>query len=79
MDVFKEILLILLISFSIFCLLMIGALGIVYLIEKNITCPNFEKAVNLPTKFNFLAGGCFVEINEGEWVRTKNYQGVNIK
>lgn len=53
--------------------------GGLYYLEKNITCPNFGKAVNLPTKYNFWAGGCFVEFKEGEWIPKRNYQGVNIK
>ena len=49
-----------------------------YLITKNITCPAFSKTVNKPTKYNFWAGGCFVEIKPGIWVGTNKYHGVEL-
>ncbi len=46
----------------------------VYLLDKNIVCPNFGKSVNLEYKFNLLAGGCFVNY-EGQWIPSKSLRG----
>lgn len=42
-----------------------------YLIEKNITCPRYGESVQLESKFDFLAGGCFVNY-KGQWIPSKN-------
>jgi hypothetical protein len=55
--------------------LVVGTCGVVfladYLITKNITCPNFAESVNLDSKYNFWAGGCFVNY-EGQWIPADN-------
>lgn len=50
-----------------------------YLMDKNIMCPKLGESLKLNTKYNFFAGGCFVEIKTGEWILEDNYQGINIK
>jgi len=47
-----------------------------YLIGKYTSCPHFAEATGLPTKYDFWAGGCFVQLEGGQWVLTENYQGI---
>jgi len=42
-----------------------------YLFDKNIACPNYSKATKLETKYNFWAGGCFVNY-KGQWIPAEN-------
>ena len=44
-----------------------GAVLGVYLVEKHIQCPNFAQSVQLESKYNFWAGGCFVNY-DGQWI-----------
>jgi len=50
----------------------------IFLIDKFIACPQFAKSVDLPYRYNFWAGGCFVQFN-GQWIRSGNFGGVQIK
>ena len=49
-----------------------------YLFDRFIICPQFAKSVDLPYKYNFLAGGCFIQFN-GQWVRSDKLNAVQIK
>ena len=51
----------------------------VYLTDKYIATPNFGRSVQKPVKYNFWAGGCFVRLDNGQWINCDNYQGVNIE
>lgn len=46
---------------------------IIYLIDANHTCPRFAQQVKLSYRYDFWAGGCFVKVRNGQWVRSKNY------
>ena len=48
-----------------------------YLFDKYITCPRFAHAVNLPYKYDWIAGGCFIQYN-GQWIPSDNFGGVKI-
>jgi len=50
----------------------------VYLMDRFILCPNFGEEVELPCKYNFWAGGCFVQLDSGQWIRVDNFHGVNL-
>lgn len=50
---------------------------ITYLFEKNITCPRYYKSVNLEGKYDFWAGGCFVNY-KGQWIPRSNLHGGKI-
>lgn len=41
--------------------------------EKNVSCPAFGAAVDRPFKYDFAAGGCFVQARNGQWVQRGNY------
>lgn len=74
MDIKKDIKFVIMLTFIVFAIL--SFVGIpVYLVEKNIYCPRFAQEVNLESKYNFLAGGCFVEYN-GQWIRSSNLYGI---
>lgn len=60
---------ILVICGSIVAILLVGV-GI-YLVEKNIYCPNVGESINLEYKYNFWAGGCFVNYQE-QWIPSDN-------
>jgi hypothetical protein len=59
-----------LIGVIIFIGLIVGA---DYFWVKNVTCPAFGQSVERPIKFDYFAGGCFVEAPNGQWVHTSNY------
>lgn len=44
---------------------------VVYVVDKNVVCPNYAKSVNLEYKYNFCAGGCFVNY-QGQWIPSDN-------
>jgi len=50
-----------------------------YLIDKNISCPKLSESLERPTKYDFWAGGCFVQDTSGQWVRSSNYHAVDIQ
>jgi len=54
-------------------LLTVVMLGSVYLVQKHLVCPRFGQATERPVRFDWWAGGCFVQTNNGQWVRTNNY------
>jgi len=43
----------------------------IYFFQKNIQCPQYGDSVHLEYKYNFWAGGCFVNY-EGQWIRGGN-------
>ena len=45
--------------------------------EKNILCPKIGEELNMNTKYNFWAEGCYVEVSEGKWISNKNYRITN--
>lgn len=64
--------------------LLIGIIGgvtclAVYGTDKYITTPQFGKSVQKPVKYNFWAGGCFVQLENGQWVSCENYKGVRLE
>jgi hypothetical protein len=48
-----------------------------YLFDRFIICPQFAKSVDLPHKYNFWGGGCFVQFN-GQWVRSDKFGVVQV-
>jgi hypothetical protein len=61
------------ITFGLVALLAIGD----YLYESNIYCPNFGQNVGLEYKYNYWAGGCFVNY-EGQWIRSNQLRAGQI-
>lgn len=59
--------------------IIISFTGIIYLTEKNITCPQLGNSLQKETKFNFWAGGCFIKLQNGNWVSSYSYTGVSIE
>lgn len=59
--------------------IIVVAFSIGYFLNKNILCPKFGNAIEKNTKYDFWAGGCFVEMDNGQYVQKYNYQGVNIE
>ena len=53
--------------------------GIIYLIDKNVSCPSYSRAIDKNVKYDFWAGGCFVELDNGQYVQRMNYQGVTLE
>ncbi len=51
----------------------------IYLIEKNLVCPQFADSTEKLTKYNFWAGGCFVQLENGQWIRSSKYIGANLE
>jgi hypothetical protein len=52
--------------------LLVGVfMGIIYFGEKFITCPKFGKNVGLEYKYDWLAGGCFINY-QGQWIPSDN-------
>lgn len=45
----------------------------IFLYEKNLQCPAFARNVERPYRYDWFAGGCFVQTREGQWVAAKNY------
>jgi len=75
----KEILFIVL-FFGLLLIIVVGTInGLSYLVEKNIQCPNFSKSVEKPVKYNFWAGGCFVQLDNGQWIKSNKYIGANVE
>ena len=56
-----------------FTALTAGLVGGTYLFNKHYGCPHFAAAVQRPYKFDFIAGGCFVQTIQGQWVHERNY------
>jgi hypothetical protein len=44
-----------------------------YLYDKNLACPRFAENIERPYKYDWFAGGCFVQTATGQWVAEKNY------
>ena len=64
--IIAAVVLITLISIFLVCVFFIE-----YSVEKNIYCPNFGRSSELEVKYNFWAGGCFVNY-QGQWIRSNN-------
>ena len=47
-----------------------------YTVEKYIYTPNFRKTVKRPVRYNFWAGGCFVNIGGNNWIPCDKYVGI---
>lgn len=70
------------IAFSITIVMIILMLAVVIpitIVDKEVFCPNFGKAIEKNVKYDFWAGGCFVELDNGQYIQKMNYQGVNIE
>ena len=67
----KEDIKILLIIMSMIIGVIVVLITEIYLIQKYIHCPQYAKSVNLEYKYNFLAGGCFVNY-QGQWIPSDN-------
>ena len=54
----------------------------VYFVEKNIKCPAIGEMTERPVKYNFWGGkdgnGCYIQMENGKWIYSGNYQGINI-
>ncbi len=46
----------------------------IHLIEKYVYTPNFGKTVGKPVKYNFWAGGCFVNVSNDNWILCEKYR-----
>ena len=53
--------------------------GITYLIENYLYCPNFGEEAEKEVKYNFWAGGCFVQLDNGQWIRSNKYFGGSLE
>ena len=45
--------------------------GITRLHNKNVLCPKFSESIQLPTKYNFWTDDCFMETENGNWVKNE--------
>lgn len=64
---------------SVFTLVFIAVIAVIYFTEKEVGCPALSEATKRPTKMSFWAGGCFVQLKSGDWVDSNNYKGVVIE
>jgi len=55
------------------------ALGLLYLQDKYLVCPRYGNIIEKNVKYDFWGGGCFVEMDNGQWIDRFNYQGINIE
>lgn len=53
----------------------IGMLAIA-LFEQHISCPMLAKEIGLEYKYNYVAGGCFVKMENGSWIDSDKYRGI---
>lgn len=68
------------IAFSVIIVMIILMLTVaIPIVDKEVFCPNFGKATEKNVKYDFWAGGCFVELDNGQYIQKMNYQGVNIE
>ena len=51
---------------------------IYYTTDKYIVTPRFGEAIQKQVKYDFWAGGCFVKMDNGQWIQCIHYQGVNL-
>ena len=56
-----------------------GTFGTGYFLEKYVICPRIGEQLDMPYEYNFWAGGCYVQMDDGQWVRMANYRGVSIE
>ncbi len=59
--------------------LIVIVIGGVYLQDKNVTCPHIGSSLQKETKYDFLAGGCFIKLSNGNWIASDKYNGVSIE
>ena len=50
-----------------------------YFLDKNVYTPNFGKEVQKEVKYNLFAGGCFMRMDNGQWIKCGNYNGINLE
>jgi len=70
----KDIIVFVLFVAIIISLVLVG----VYFLDKKIVCPRLGKTLEMPVKFDIWAGGCFIQMENGSWIHSQKYQGVNI-
>jgi hypothetical protein len=74
---FKEDIKVLIIMFLVILFLILFFVSVLifvdHFLDKNVFCPNFGQEIGMPTKYNFFAGGCFVQTKEGNWIPTSKY------
>ena len=58
---------------------LVMTMGMTYVTYKYITCPKYGNAIEKNVKFDFWAGGCFVEMDNGQWIGRHNYKGFNLE
>lgn len=49
-----------------------------YFYGKNVYCPRVGENLNLPVKYDFWGEGCYVQLENGQWIDNDNYRGVII-
>ena len=49
-----------------------------YIIDKYVVTPRFGVSIQKPVKYDFWAGGCFIKMDNGQWIQCTHYQGVNL-
>jgi len=57
-------------------MLCVGLYALDYLLDKKVFCPKFSENVQLEYKFDYLAGGCFVNY-DGQWIKKESLRAGN--
>ena len=70
-SIWGDVILLTVILLSVICFLYYG-------VDKYIVTPQFGKVVQKQVKYDFWAGGCFVKMDNGQWIQCTRYQGVNL-
>lgn len=78
-DEVKEFIAIIIVGIIAIVLILTTVIIPVSIADREVFCPNFGKATEKNVKYDFWAGGCFVELDNGQYIQQMNYQGVNIE
>jgi hypothetical protein len=60
-------------------LVIIVVFGGDFLGGKYISCPNLGNSLQKEVKYNYWAGGCFIKLNNGNWISSNKYNGVSLE
>jgi len=75
----KELFLAIMVAFLFLGITIVVVSSSIYLVNKNISCPKLSESLERPTKYDFWAGGCFVQDTNGQWVYSSNYHAIDIQ
>ena len=56
----------------------VGLISLAFWAESKIFCPKVGEQLELPTKYNFWIGKCFVQDRSGQWVDVDNFTSTQI-